>query len=286
MSQARQWFNPWASDRRVMSMAMLSLLCHVVALVFIAVGPGLFASRETLSPIYTVDLVGDLTLPPPPAAAPAEKPEAAKVESQPQPVAKVETPPPAELIPVGKDKTAAKVETLEKLGTPKESSKVKEVKAEDEIKNALNRIEKKVSSAKEEAKEPPKTSGEDLEAKHLAQALIRTKQRVEAGAYGLGVGSASGDDKFALYYTQVWQKVRSNWTLPPEWRSPNVEAIIIITVRPDGLILESRFEKHSGLPLFDQSAARAVELSNPLPPLPQGLTGKSLEIGLVFRPEA
>ena len=50
----------------------------------------------------------------------------------------------------------------------------------------------------------------------------------------------------ALYYTRVWNKVRSNWTLPDEWRTGKLEAVVVLTVLADGRIADMRFEKKIG----------------------------------------
>jgi len=286
---ATGWPGPGMDNRRLILYGVLAVIIHAVVLIALVVGPGIFNSREVFAPVYTVDLVGDVGLPPPPSAAEkaAEKPAPAKPKAvtPPKPKPKVKAPPPAELIPVGKDETLteAKVEIIEKMGTPKESSKVKALKAEEELDKALARIEEAVSAEPEETSQGETQA--ELEARHLDQALARTKERVETGAYGLG-GSTKGADRFAIYYSQVWQRVRSNWTLPSEWQKSEAEAIVVITVQADGEIIETKFEKRSGNLLFDQSVMWAVERSNPLPPLPPGLAGPSHEIGIRFRPEA
>jgi colicin import membrane protein len=144
-------------------------------------------------------------------------------------------------------------------------------------------LEKKVD--KKEAQ--PKTSAADQ--KHLQNALARVTQKVQSGAYGLGGGGGGGggqgDNRFAYYYTQIWQKVRSNWILPEEWQQKKLEAILIISVMPNGAIASIKFEKRSGSPAFDQSVMWAVERSNPLPPFPQGMSLEKQEIGIRFNPE-
>ena len=285
---ATGWPGAGMDNRRLLLCGVVAMIIHAAVLTALVVGPEIFNSQEIFAPVYTVDLVGDIGLPPPPSAAEkaAEKsaPAKPKAETKPKPKPKVKAPPPAELIPVGKDKTLteAQAEIIEKMGTPKESSKVKAVKAEEELDKALARIEEAVSAEPEETSQGETQA--ELEARHLDQALARTKERVETGAYGLG-GSTKGTDRFAIYYSQVWQKVRSNWTLPSEWQQSEAEAIVVITVRADGEIIAAQFEKRSGNLHFDQSVMWAVERSNPLPPLPPGLAGPSHEIGIRFRPE-
>ncbi|MBW1714066.1 MAG: cell envelope integrity protein TolA [Deltaproteobacteria bacterium] len=280
---------PGVDNRTLLIGGLVSVAIHLAVLLWLVWWPGFSNNYETLGPIYTVDLVGPPGPPPPPApageqeAAPAE-PEAVPVKE----VAKVKAPEPAELIPIGKDKDKIEpeVESLIKLGTPKKSSKDKEVKPEEEIDKALAKIEKKVDS-KEKKKSGQTQSEEDRAKKHLEQAFARARQRVEAGAYGLGGGGGTGqgDNRYALYYTQVWQRVRSNWTLPEDWQKKDLEAVVVIEVLPNGAITSIRFEKRSGLASFDQSVRWAVERSNPLPPFPAGLGAGVQEIGIRFHPE-
>ncbi len=316
---------PWIDGRRLLQNGAISLLVHVAAISWLVVGPSLFGGRAFMGPVYTVDLVGGLGAPAPVAgspdeigpAAPAKGSEAetakeegtaqeevavAKTPPPPRKAAVKEKTPPADLIPVGKDEKAkSEPEPLPKIGTPKESSKIKESKEknkpEEKIDQALSRLEQKVGKKTAEAEKKGKA---DAAASHLAQALDRARQKVASGAFGMGPGqglggmgggsgfgyggTGSGSDRFSIYYTQVWNRVRSNWTLPAEWAGSKLEAIIIIGVRQNGEIAQIKFEKRSGNDKFDQSAHWAVERSNPLPPLPQGMSGPT-EIGIRFRPE-
>ncbi len=88
-----------------------------------------------------------------------------------------------------------------------------------------------------------------------------------------------------LYYTEVWNAIRRRWTLPPSLRSSRLEAVLVLTVRRDGRIVSTRFEKRSGNEAFDESAMRAVRKANPLPPFPEIYSPKRIEIGVRFRPE-
>ncbi len=79
-----------------------------------------------------------------------------------------------------------------------------------------------------------------------------------------------------------------NWILPEKLagKSQDLEAVLFVTVEKDGSIKEMWFEKRSGKTEFDQSAQRAVILSNPLPPLPEKYAHAHMNVGLVFRPPA
>lgn len=218
----------------------------------------------------------------------------------PPPKEKADAPDPELAVPLAKPKEPDKIKEPEPVankGTPKTSSKyiiAPEAKPEDQLKSALERIKSKVGDKPDKAATPAKPK-KDADASHLAQALAKAKEKANTGAYGLGRQAGAGgggggtggksSNIMALYYTRVWNKVRSNWTLPDEWRTGKLEAVVVLTVLADGRIADMRFEKKSGHAQFDQSVRRAVERSDPLPKLPASLNKASEEIGIRFRPE-
>lgn len=286
---------PWVGNRTLLVSGLISLVLHALGLALLVWMPDLRWGAENLGQVYTVDLVGDPGLPPPPP--PQGDPDAGPQEVVPEDAvvpeaAAAEPVQPAELIPVGKDpeqiveeKKPEEIESVVKMGTPKKSSKKAKVQPEKDIDKALDQLKKKVT--KEKTKKDPGVKGENTEAKHLEKALARARQRVDSGAYGVGGGGGGGgaDSRMARYYTAVWQKIRSNWTLPSEWSDKKMEAVVIISLLPNGAITSIRFEKRSGFPAFDQSVLWAVERSNPLPAMPAGMSTGVMEIGVRFRPE-
>ncbi|SMC18080.1 TonB C terminal [Desulfacinum hydrothermale DSM 13146] len=89
-----------------------------------------------------------------------------------------------------------------------------------------------------------------------------------------------------LYYTEVWNAIRSQWALPRSLlQSRKLEAVVVIVVRRDGTIEDIRFEKRSGNALFDDSVLRAIQKANPLPKFPDIYSPPRDEIGIRFRPE-
>jgi len=297
MSQVYQGLmGPWVDKRKMMTAGVVSLGLHLAVLVLLVWLPEIGSQHEFLGPVYTVDLVG-MPGPPPPPPAPGD-PETGPTELAPKDAvlpepARVVPPQPAELIPIGKEpakeeakkKEPEKVEPLAKLGTPKESSKSAQIRPEEEIDKALDKIEKKVTKDKAEQRKKPGPGGEKSDQQHLEKALARAQQRAEAGAYGTGGGGGGGSSRFAPYYDQIRKRVWSNWTLPQEWTTSSLEAIIIIEVLPNGAIAGMKFEKRSGNQSFDQSVQWAVERSNPLPPFPSGMAAARQEIGIRFKPE-
>jgi len=102
----------------------------------------------------------------------------------------------------------------------------------------------------------------------------------QAGAGGGQVGLAR-----RLYYTEIWNAIRSQWALPDPSKYKGMEAILVLAIRRDGKILDIRFQKRSGNALFDESAEKAVRKADPLPPFPAIYSPSQEEIGVRFRPE-
>ena len=85
------------------------------------------------------------------------------------------------------------------------------------------------------------------------------------------------------YVGMIRQRVKRFWVIPDTLlEQKGLEAVIVIKIDKDGLLMGSRFERSSGNPYFDQSAMRAIAKAAPFPsPL-----GKApLEIGLIFQPD-
>lgn len=110
-----------------------------------------------------------------------------------------------------------------------------------------------------------------------------------SGAGGTRGGTAAGpaDLRFSRYYETVWQKIKAAWVLPQlDGRGNRAAAVALITISRDGRITAMSFEKKSGSAAFDRSVERALKKADPLPPLPSGLGGQYLELGIRFMPDA
>lgn len=94
---------------------------------------------------------------------------------------------------------------------------------------------------------------------------------------------ANADQRLDPYYTEIWSKIRRQWSLPQGiLPKGNVETVINVKILRNGAVMEVGFEKRSGNRYFDDSALRAVRKASPLPPLPAWIRGNSIEIGIRF----
>jgi len=87
------------------------------------------------------------------------------------------------------------------------------------------------------------------------------------------------------YFSAVYQRIHDNWILPDlqNWDN-SLEAVLVVTIRKDGVIADSFFERKSNNIYFNQFVLKAVKDSSPLPPFPEQLEENTLEIGLRFKP--
>jgi TonB family protein len=102
--------------------------------------------------------------------------------------------------------------------------------------------------------------------------------------YGIKIGPGSGDGTDDSWYArQVQQRISSNWlrSLIGDVRG-NYEVIISFYVRDNGAIVGISIEKPSGVRSLDDSALRAIKISDPLAPLPFELRGKAVKFVAQF----
>jgi TonB family protein len=99
--------------------------------------------------------------------------------------------------------------------------------------------------------------------------------------------AASGSTNLleSQYLSSVFNRLHQFWA-PPEYlqQDPNLTAIVVITINPDGNIANMLFESKSGDRVFDQFVNSTIEAANPMPPIPPALKKQRFEIGLRFRP--
>ncbi len=116
----------------------------------------------------------------------------------------------------------------------------------------------------------------------LAAPVLPYAQVGSAGLSG-AVGVDSRDFEFTYYLMLVRNKVAQNWAPPAGLQAGRpVQAVVYFHVGRGGGISSIRIETGSGFPYFDQSAVRAVTLSDPLPPLPLGFPGSDLGVHFGF----
>ena len=125
--------------------------------------------------------------------------------------------------------------------------------------------------------EPPKPK---------TKAVENTTGTASVGAAGLSaeVGVDDANFEFTYYLIALRNKIGQNWSAPAGV-SPNgqpARAVVYFHVGRDGKVSDAKVEESSGVAFFDQSALRAVLVSDPVPPLPLGYTNPSLGVHFAF----
>lgn len=260
----------------------LSFLSHILifALIVFVHIPNLSFRRISPPSAIQVDLVGlNPNLPLPPPKGNKDSSETVKLPEQPvekQQPEKLTEPPVKESAKKNFDasdfviKEPGKPEPELKKSLKKESINTKKV-----LENAVKQIEKQAESS------PPPS---------LANRLEKLKQEVKTDARGSEYGSSSttGGGQYAagltpiqIYQAEVSIRLKNNWVFSEKLAgaTEGLESRLVIKILPDGNITDIWFEKRSGNEYLDNSAYKTIMKSNPLPPLPPGLSYYHLVLG-------
>ncbi len=179
----------------------------------------------------------------------------------------------------------------------KTSLKKKTFRSSQVIKRAIKRIEKK------SVRERPKTVTDAIERLKKEARQQGSTKVTEAPKQGSGAGfggtergtgipgrlGAAGRqvlEQIDLYRFQIAYHIEKKWAFSEQLTGgrSDLEAILVIKILPSGEIRDIWFEKKSGNSYFDDSAFKAIQKSNPLPPLPKGYLRPFYNVGLVFTP--
>ena len=288
-------------DKQWQKPLFLTITVHVCFVLFGLFAPNFLHFQRKIPEVYTVNLfsVEDLGGPAP-AAAPSKTATTAPQAEPSPPVAVPEptkpTPPQKTPPAVAKDAISLKpIKTKEKADVDKVKLLRDNLLAEDNAKKARDAAEKAKADADKKAKSAVDLIKQNLKA---SQQLAAGKAAAGTGTgstastqAGSGTGSGAGgsgimvDENLRRYLLAVNNQIHEHWALPDlqNWKD-NIEAIVIIRVRRDGVIVESSFKKKSDNIFFNQFVEKTLKLSSPLPPFPIGINQSEMEIGLKFRP--
>ena len=282
----------------------ISIGLHVIVLVLAVLTPNLFDRQPKMPEIYTVNLFTAIeeAEPAPAAKAPApkaEKPAAREMEPETKKTAVSIQPSKPEVAPVV-ETTIAKPVSLQPL---KQKIKLGKTREEEELEKAKlsNVVQKlKASAAQKEAREEADRAAKDAVSK-LADAL-KTSPAATTGTAAKAAGQTGSTAKSAgisgprgtgiepdfymkQYLSTVYQQIHDNWILPDlqNW-DDSLEAVLVITIRRNGEVANSFFEKKSDNIYFNQFVLKAVKDASPMPPFPDQLQENTIEIGLRFKP--
>ena len=198
-------------------------------------------------------------------------------------------------LPAKGGNNAGEVKVAQPAATP--AVVKKETKADKALKIAAKKEKKKkkvikkakdLPPAKALPAEPPEPEPVNITAP-AEKTGPATKAIVPAGT---GAGTTPGpqstalvpdvkDFPYAYYLNIIQKKVNGNWKF--EYNGAvNEKVIVYFKVYRNGQVQEATVERSSGINFLDQSALRAVVLSNPLPPLPVEYEGTFLGVHFGF----
>ena len=128
--------------------------------------------------------------------------------------------------------------------------------------------------------------GKEEEPKKVETPPEETTRAEPTGTPGLSAGVAvdAVNFEFTYYLIALRNKIGKNWSAPAgvsRGKEPP-RVVVFFRIGRDGRVTDSKLEETSGIPFFDQSALRAVLISDPLPPLPMGFDEDELGVHFAF----
>jgi len=260
-------------------MLALSGLVHVVLFSLVFLIPDHSVSSRLKGVVYEVDLV---ELPKSAKRKPAARKAASSKTVKKRPVRTVK-PTPAKRISRPKPPEKPVVVAKRTLKVKKRKPAKPKVDPSRLIDQAVTRIERKVQ------KETVKKAEPEPETDHVSDAIAKlaNKQREAVPeAVGDTEGQAPGATGIAMrmYQLAVEEWIKSNWSYPVALSDTDkdLETIVVLRVRSDGSIIDSRITRKSSDPTFDRSVMRAIERSDPLPQFPEGYRKSQDEMEINF----
>jgi protein TonB len=191
---------------------------------------------------------------PPPVKEPVVEKVVEKVEEAP-----AETPKPPEPTPVKKPKPKPQP-VLKKIAPRRE---------QDDGPSLAERLKQQMENVASTADTP--TPPDDAPVSEQTPAPASSSADVEAA-----------DFPFAWYLRTVQTKVLSAWDTPGERLLHGNVVLVTFTIHRDGRATGVHVSGPSGTPGLDVSATRAVERSQPFPPLPDAWEEEVLELTIRF----
>lgn len=236
-----------AGARRPWLGVAVSLTLHVALVVGFVVAPALAAKRREPIEYIAIQVVPVAALGvPEPKPAPPRAPEPAPQEPEPEPEPE---PQPAEPEPKPEPRRA-----------PPEEPRRRQPSREPEPRPTA-------PAAPQEPAERKGTPGGSA---------------TGTSAFGTAIAGLDNPDFVYNYYVeQMLSLIGAQWVRPPV--GGGVEAKLYFRIGRDGRISDLEIVESSGHSSFDLAGLRAVQLADPLPPLPNSYAEDSLGVNLVIR---
>lgn len=100
----------------------------------------------------------------------------------------------------------------------------------------------------------------------------------------LGIPREEIERPLQSYALDVHRRIKENWSIPNVFlkdMGEDLEAIVVLKLKPNGELIDIRLQKHSGSHPFDESVLRAIKKTAPFP-IPPFDSKEDLEIEIGF----
>lgn len=253
-----------------------SSIGHLVFILLFIFLPKFTPEASAPSHIINVQLVASRQ--PVPVSAPAVEEKAAVQEVAPVPEKK------ADVSTASKPKEAVSLEP--KVIEKKQSMKKKTYKRERLLESAIKSVEKRVEATKADPKQQAldkiRSELKDKEAEAVADSSVTA-----TGTASMSREGTPTTDIQMFYNADVAVKIQQNWAFSDQMAGgeKNLYNLVAVTVHRSGAIEDILFERKSGNSYFDDSTYKAIQKSDPLPGIPDGIKGASITLRFRFIPE-
>lgn len=175
--------------------------------------------------------------------------------------------------------------------TPKPASPPAKKKETVSIRESKKNLPQPKKQEKKSIEKEAERTVEHSEGKELAESVSPISGIGDSGMSGSISGNASGvsiaggsDFEYAWYRATIMSKLKESWIRPVTQLAGNetLQCTISFNILRNGSIADLNVEQSSGYPALDRSAARAVQDSSPLPPLPYQFKEPFLKARFIF----
>lgn len=172
-------------------------------------------------------------------------------------------------------KPAEQVKPVPETKKAKEPKKIQEKQTELKKEIIIAKAKKKAAEPKPETKTVPQAAPAPVPA-------VAAPAKTQSTAIVPDVH----DFPFLYYLNIIQKKVTANWNFDYEG-TVHQKVVVFFKIDKTGKVYDQKVEQSSGISFLDQSAIRAVLLSNPFPPLPDEYSGSFLGVhfGFEFKKE-
>jgi len=173
-------------------------------------------------------------------------------------------------------------ESVQKAEEPK-STAVEKAKSPEESKEVTKtdkKADEKIFNERMSALEAIAKLKRNKELRKKMAAISVKGSGAKSGVRSSGKAGPAGGPKGTaedIYRAKITEEIQSEW-IYPEYMKKDHQAVVSVTIRKDGTLLDPKIEKKSGDLFFDNSVLKAVIKASPVTPPPSGMEMEILEI--------